>query len=163
MTTQSLSSVASNIVGQYSKAGKQILGAYRSGAQKLVSGASTRYVSMLKSGALPLVTDDLKARLANAQSQISGFVAGGLSVSIERVAAVSDRVQDKLDTQAITKVGNIAILPVARISLMLATRAVVDTKRLSDRVTDVPLEAAPVVAKSKRVVNKAVRKVKARA
>jgi len=59
MTTQSLSSVASHIVGQYSQASKHIVGAYRSGAQRIVNGANTGYVSLLNSGMLPLVTSDV--------------------------------------------------------------------------------------------------------
>ena len=181
MTTQSLSSVASNIVGQYSQANKHLVGAYRSGAQRLVIGANTRYVSLLKSGMLPLVTEGTKTRLFKAQTQITGlveqgintgsdraeqaidFVAGGLSVAIQRVAAVSARVEDKLDTQFLTKAGAVAILPAAQISLTLVTRAAEGTKRLSDRVAGAPVQVAPVVAKAKRVVKKAVRTVKARA
>jgi hypothetical protein len=181
MTTQSLSSVASNIVGQYSQASKHIVGAYRSGAQRLVNGANTSYVSFLKSGALPLVTDDVKARLFEVQTKITGlveqginsgsdraeqaidFVAGGVNGGIQRVAAAADRVEEALDTNAITKVGQVAILPVAQVSLTLVTRAAEGTKRLSARVAGAPAKAAPVVAKAKRVVKKAVRQVKARA
>ena len=181
MTTQSLSSVASDIVGQYSQAGKHLVDAYRSGAQRLVIGANTGYVSLLKSGALPLVTEDVKARLFKAQTQITGlveqgintgsdraeqaidFVAGGVNGGIQRVAAVTARVEEKLDTQALTKVGSVAILPVAKVSLTLVTRAAEGTKRLSARVAGAPVQVAPVVAKAKRAVKKAVRSVKARA
>ena len=110
MTTQSLAAVASDIVGQYSQAGKHIVDAYRSGAQRLVIGANTRYVTFLKSGALPLVTDDAKARLFKVQTKITGlveqgintgsdraeqaidFVAGGVNGGIQRMAAAADRV-----------------------------------------------------------------------
>jgi len=176
-TTQSLSSVASHIVGQYSQASKHIVGAYRSGAQRIVNGANTGYVSLLNSGMLPLVTSDVKASLFKVQTQLTGlveggidtgsnravqaidFVAGGLNGGIERVAAVAGRVEEALDTQALTKVGQVAILPVAQVSLTIATRTAEGTKRLSARVAGV----APVVAKAKRVVKKAVRRAKARA
>ena len=181
MTTQSLATVASDIVGQYSQASKHIVGAYRSGAQRLVIGANTRYVTFLKSGALPLVSDDAKARLFKVQTQITGlveqgintgsdradqtidFVAGGVNGGIQRIAAVAGRVEEALDTKALTKVGQVAILPVAKVSLSLVTRAAEGTKRLSARVAGVEAQAAPVVAKAKRVVKKAVRRVKARA
>jgi hypothetical protein len=181
MTTQSLSSVASNIVGQYSQAGKHLVDAYRSGAQRLVIGANTRYVTFLKSGALPLVTEDVQARLFKVQTQITSlveeginsgsdrseqaidFVAGAVNGGIDRVAAAAGRVEEALKTTAITKVGQVAILPVAQVSLTLVTRAAEGTKRLSARVADTGSKAAPAVAKAKRVVKKAVRRTKARA
>jgi hypothetical protein len=181
MTTQSLSSVASDIVGQYSQASKHIVDAYRSGAQRLVIASNTRYVTFLKSGALPLVTDDVKAGLFKAQTQITSlvergintgsdraeqtidFIANGVNGGIQRVAAATDRVEEALNTKALTKVGTVAILPVAQVSLTLVTRAAEGTKRLSARVAGTDATVAPVVAKAKRVVKKTVRRVKPRA
>ncbi len=181
MTTQSLSSVASDIVGQYSQASKHLVDAYRSGAQRLVIGANTRYVTFLKSGALPIITDDAKANLFKVQTQITNlveqgintgsdraeqaidFIAGGVSGGIQRMAVATDRVEEALNTKAITKVGTVAILPVAKVSLTLVSRAAEGTKRLSARVAGAEAKAAPVVAQAKRVVKKAVRRVKARA
>jgi len=73
MTTQSLSAVASHIVGQYSQASKHMVDAYRHGAQRLVIGANTRYVTFLKSGAVPLVNDDVKTRIFKVQTQITSL------------------------------------------------------------------------------------------
>jgi len=56
MSTQTFSSVASHVVGQYSQIGKLIVGTYRTGAQRLVNGANTRYAEFLNRRALPLVT-----------------------------------------------------------------------------------------------------------
>ena len=123
MTTQSLSAVASHVVGQYSQASKHMVDAYRHGAQRLVIGANTRYVTFLKGGAVPLVSEDLKTRLFKVQTQLTSlvenginhgsdraeqaidFVAGGVNGGIQRVAAVAGRVEGALDTKAITKVG----------------------------------------------------------
>jgi len=182
MTTQSLSAVASHIVGQYSQASKHMVDAYRHGAQRLVIGANTRYVTFLKSGAVPLVSDDVKTRIFKVQTQITSlvenginggsaraeqaidFVAKGMNGGIQRAVAVADRVEAALDTKALTKVGTVAILPVAQISLTLATRTAEGTKRLSARIAGVESDVvAPVAAKAKRVVKKAVRRVKARA
>jgi hypothetical protein len=181
MTTQSLSTVASDIVGQYSLASKHIVDAYRSGSQRLVIGANARYITLLKSGTLPLVTDDVKAGLFKVQTQITSlieqgintgsdrteqainFIAGGVNSGIQRVAAAADRVEGALNTKAITKVGTAVILPVAQVSLTLVTRAAEGTKRLSARVAGAEASVAPVVAKAKRVVKKTVRRVKANA
>jgi hypothetical protein len=179
MTTQSLSSVAGHIVGQYAQASKHLVGAYRSGAQRLVNGTNTGYVSLLKSGVLPLVTDNVQATLFKVQTQLTGlveegintgsnravqaidFVAGGVNSGIDRVAAAAVRVEKALATQALTKVGQVAILPVAQVSLTIATRTAEGTKRLSARLAGVGATVSPVVAKAKRVVKKTVRRAKA--
>jgi len=180
--TQSLSSVASTVVGQYTQVGKIIVGAYRSGAQRLISGANERYASFLNSRAFPLVNDDVKASLINVQTQIAGlveggvnsgsdraeqaidFVSGGVTGSIKRVAATAERVEEAFDTKALTTVGTLAMMPVAQVSLEIANRAVEGTKRLSARVGAVEEEVAQAVVKAKRVAKKAVRRTtKARA
>lgn len=181
MTTQSLSSVAANVVGQYTQVGKIIVGAYRSGAQRLVNGANERYATFLNSRALPLVNEDVKASLINVQTQIAGlvegginngsdravqaidFVAGGVNGGIQRVAATAERVEEAFDTKAITTVGSLAIMPVAQVSLEIANRAVEGTKRLSARVVGAEEEVAQVVVKAKRVAKKVVRRAKGRA
>ncbi len=182
MSNQTLSSVASHIVGQYSQASKHMVDAYRHGARRLVIGANTRYVTFLKSGALPLVTEDVKNRLFKVQTQLTGlveegidngsnraeqaidFVANGVNGGIQRVTAAAGRVEEALATQALTKVGTVAILPVAKVSLTLVTRAAEGTKRLSARIAGAePKKAAAPVAKTQRVAKKAVRRSKARA
>src|SRR5258708_4311584 len=84
MSTQTLGSVASNVVGQYSQVGKLIVGAYRSGAQRLVNGANTRYAAFLDSRALPLVNDAVKASLIDVQKQIAGFVESRIATGTGR-------------------------------------------------------------------------------
>ena len=178
--TQSLSSVASNVVGQYTQVGKIIVGAYRNGAQRLISGANERYVSFLNGREFPLVNDDVKASLINVQARIAGlveggvnsgsdraeqaidFVAGGVNGGIKRVAATAGRVEEAFDTKALTTVGSLAIMPVAQVSLEIATRAVEGTKRLSARVGSVEGDVAQVVVKAKRVAKKAVRPARPR-
>lgn len=181
MSTQTFSTVAHTVVGQYSQVGKIIVGAYRTGAQRLVTGANARYVDFLNSRALPLVSEDVKASLIDVQQQIAGvfvggittgsdraeqaidLVAGGVNGGIKRAAATVDRVETAFDTKAITTVGQLT-MPVAHVSLEIANRAVEGTKRLSARVVGVEDEVEQVVAAVKRVAKKATRRVaKARA
>ena len=180
MSTQTLSSVAIGVVGQYSQVGKIIVGTYRTGAQRLVEGANTRYVSFLTERKLPLVNDAVKARLLTLQQKFVGLVdggittgsdgvdkaidlvAGGVNGSIERIAATTDRVQTAFDTTALSTVGALT-LPVAQVSLAIASRAVEGTKRLSDRVIGVQAVTPEVAVKAKRVVKKAVVGAKAAA
>jgi hypothetical protein len=175
MSTQTLSSVATHVVGQYSQVGKLIVGTYRAGAQRLVSGANTRYAEFVNSRALPLVNDAVKASLIDVQQQFAGLVeggitsgsdraeqaidllAGGINTGIQRIAATTERVETAFDTTALTTVGNLT-MPAAQVSLAIANRAVEGTKRLS-RLTGAEVEAAATV---KRAAKKTVRHAKAR-
>lgn len=176
MSTQTLSSVASNVVGQYTQVGKLIVGTYRAGAKRLVSGANTRYADFLNSRSLPLVNDAVKASLIDVQQQFAGlveggitsgidraeqvidFVSGGVNGGIQRIAATAERVATAFDTTALTAVGSLT-MPAAQVSLEIANRAVEGTKRLSERVIGADTQVA---ATAKRAVKKTVRRVKAR-
>jgi len=176
MSTQTLSSVATHVVGQYGQIGKLIVGTYRAGAQRFVSGANTRYAAFLNSRSLPLVNEAVKASLIDVQQQFAGlveggitsgsnraeqaidFLAGGVNNGIQRIAATAERVETAFDTTAITTVGSLT-MPAAQVSLEIANRAVEGTKRLSARVIGAEAEVA---ATAKRAVKKAVRRTKAR-
>ena len=176
MSTQTLSSVATHVVGQYSQVGKLIVGAYRTGAQRFVSGANTRYAAFLNSRSLPLVNEAVRDSLIDVQQQFAGLVeggittgsnraeqaidllAGGINGGIKRIAATTERVETAFDTTALTTVGSLT-MPAAQVSLEIANRAVEGTKRLSARVIGAEAEVAST---AKRAVKKAVRRVKAR-
>ncbi|MEO6409217.1 MAG: hypothetical protein ABIO45_10770 [Burkholderiaceae bacterium] len=177
MSTQNFSSVATHVVGQYGQVGKLIVSTYRTGAQRFVAGANTRYDAFLNGRSLPLVNDAVKASLVNVQRRITGIVeggitsgsdraaqaidlvAGGVRSGIERIAVTADRVETAFDTQAITTVGKLT-LPIAQISLEIANRAVEGTKRLSARVAATSADEVVVATPVKRVVKKAVRRAK---
>ena len=90
MSTQTLSSVATHVVGQYSQVGKLIVGTYRAGAQRLVSGANTRYAAFLNSRSLPLVNEAVKASLIDVQQQFAGLVEGGITSGSDRAEQAID-------------------------------------------------------------------------
>jgi hypothetical protein len=180
MSTQSFSSVASDVVGQYSQVGKLFVGAYRTGAQRIANGANTRYADFLNNRALPLVNADVKASFINVQQQIVGAVvdgitnglvraeqaidllASGVNRGIQRAAATAGRVESAFNTTAISTVGSLT-MPVAQVSLEIANRAVEGTKRLSARVIGVPAEVVEAVPAAKRAVKKTAGRAKARA
>jgi len=175
MSTQSFSSVAHHVVGQYGEIGKILVGTYRTGVTRLVNGANTRYVSFLKSRKLPLVTDSVKASLIDAQTKFASMVeggivdgtgraeqaidlvAGGVNGGIKRAVATVERVESALNTTAITTVGRLT-LPVAQVSLEIANRAVEGTKRLSARVIGAESKVEEAVATTQRVVKRAPKK-----
>ena len=175
MSTQSFSSVAHQVVGQYGEIGKILVGTYRTGATRLVNGANTRYVSFLNSRKLPLVTDSIKTSLIDAQTRFAkmveggivdgtgraeqaiDLVAGGVNGGIKRAVATVQRVESALNTTAITTIGQLT-LPVAKVSLEVANRAVEGTKRLSARVIGAQSEVKEAVATTQRVVKRTAKK-----
>ena len=184
MNTQSLSSVAHHVVDQYSQIGKLVVGTYRTGAQRLITGANSRYVSLLQGRELRLVNDAIKANLINVQTKIAEALVGGITAGtgradqaidfvtaganggIKRAVAAVDRVEAALNTTALTSVGKIT-LPVAQVSLEIANRAVEGAQRLSTRVIGAESGVAEAVVAvktvAKRAAKKAVRTVKAKA
>ena len=183
MTTP-LTTVAHHVVGQYSETAKLLVGAYRTGAQRLVAGANTRYVSFLNSRTLPLVNDAVKASLIDVQTRIAemvegsiatgtgrveqaiDLVAGGVNVGLTRAKATVERVESAFNTQALSTVGQLS-MPVAQVSLQIANRTVEGTKRLSARVLGAEDDVEQVVVQAEpaveRAAKKTVRTVKARA
>jgi hypothetical protein len=160
MSTQTLRSVAQNVVDQYSLAGKQLVRAYRAGTERAVGAVNERFASVVNARSLPLVTDTVKTSLIDAQQQVAGFVSFGLglgangaditidqlsrrvSSGIERVSGAGTRVESALGTSALDKIGAVA-LPLAHVTLEIANVVAEGSKRLSDRVAGVEQAPAP--------------------
>ena len=177
MSTQTLSSVAMNVVGQYNEAGKQLVHAWRTGTERAVGAVNERFASAVNTRSLPLVTDDVKASLIDAQRQITGIVSFGMGLGasgadialdqvalrvsngIVRVADTTNRVETAFNTSALDKVGVFA-MPVAYVSLELANVAVQGSKRLSERVAgnSDTFVAAPAKKAAKKPVQRATRR-----
>jgi hypothetical protein len=179
MSTQTLSSVAMHVVGQYSQVGQLIVGAYRTGARRVLDGANTRYAASVNASPLPLVNEAVKASLIDAQQQIASFVEGGISSAsagaeqaiemvaggvdkvVQRIAVAADRVEAAFGTTAIRTVGILA-MPAAQVSLEMANRAIEGMERLSARYMDAGAEVIEVPAAARRP-SKAGRRIAARA
>ena len=141
MSTQTFSSVASHVVGQYNQVGKLIVGTWRAGAQRLFTGANERYAEFVYSRSLPLMNEAVKDSLIDVQQQFAGLVEGGITNGsnraeqaidllasgvkggIKRIAATAERVETAFDTNAIKTAGTLA-MPAAQVSLEIANRAV---------------------------------------
>jgi hypothetical protein len=180
MSTQTLSSVTSDVLGQYTQVGKLVLATYRAGVRRIVNSGNTRYAAVLNSRALPLVNEAVRSSLIQAHDQITGalgdgivsgadraeqaidFVAGGVDNGIQRIAATVERVETAFDTTVVTTVRTLT-MPAAQISLGIANRAVEGTKRLSARVIGAEAVVAEAVATTPRAVKEAVRRVKVKA
>ncbi len=163
MSTQTFSSVAVHVVGQYNEAGKTLVSAYRTGAHRLLGGAASR----------------LSARFASAQ-KVTGFLANRLDIDTSRVVALMDRVaaastngiESVADRAAqiespvatsMLKTLNAINLPIANVSAQIADKIVEGAKQIEVRVSGVDLPKAVRTVKAKvraaaKPVRRAVRK-----
>ena len=170
MTTQTFSSVAINVVGQYNQAGKQLVRAYRAGSDRVVRNVNERFAAMLDARSLPLVTETVKASLIDAQQVLAGFVSTGVSAGsdradagidgiargvksgIEGLAEAGARVETAFNVQALDTVSTLT-LPLAQVSLEIAHRVNKGSKTLVERVAGEEVEVvAPVKAAAKKRV-----------
>lgn len=177
MSTQTLASIAMNVVGQYNEAGKQLVRAYRAGTERAVEAVSERFATTVNARSLPLVNDTVKGSLIDAQQQVAGLVSFGLGLGangadtvieqvsrrvnsgIERLSDITTGVEAAFETQALEKVG-VFVLPAAYASLELASVVAQGTKRLSDRVAgaDEEIVAEPVKPAAKKRAPRAARR-----
>jgi hypothetical protein len=181
MSTQTnIASAAIHVVGQYNDAGKTLVGAYRTGVQRLLGGAASRYSEFLGNRQIPLVSEQIKANLIGAQEKVHGFLANRLDIDTSRIVNVMDRVAAgttsgietvanrvaQIESPAATTVFNALSAvnqPFATVSVQIADRIVAGTKQIEARVSGAE-EAAPVrtvkakVAAAKKPVRRAARK-----
>ncbi|BEP58654.1 hypothetical protein D3C87_1017130 [compost metagenome] len=181
MSTQTnIASAAIHVVGQYNDAGKTLVGAYRTGVQRLLGGAASRYSEFLGNRQIPLVSEQIKANLIGAQEKVHGFLANRLDIDTSRIVNVMDRVAAgttsgietvanrvaQIESPAATTVLNALSAvnqPFATVSVQIADRIVAGTKQIEARVSGTE-EAAPVrtvkakVAAAKKPVRRAARK-----
>lgn len=174
MSNSNLSSVAVHVVGQYNEAGKTLVSAYRTGAHRLLNGAASRYGAFLGERQLPLINDDIKARLIGTQEKINGFLANRLDIDTSRIVTVMDRVASGA-TGGIQSVANLASrvesplgnsllaslgslhMPVANVSMQIADRIADGAKQIESRVAGSTVATKSRTAKAKPVARRGAR------
>ncbi len=174
MTTQNLSSVAIHVVGQYNDAGKTLVGAYRAGVHRLLGGAASRYSDFLAKQQLPLVNEDVKAKLLGAQEKVNGFLANRLDVDTSRVVSLMDRVATASTTgiesiasraaqiespvaTSLLNAFNALHMPLATVSAQIADKVAEGAKQIEVRVSG-SVEDAKVVRETKAKPRTAARR-----
>ena len=172
MSSQTLSAVAIHVVDQYSNAGKHLNQAYRTGVERLVGGANARYASFLQNRSIPLVNEQVKSDLINAQHMLAGFLLRGVHAGSDRTAQAIDtvstratsgiqalastatRVESAFDTTALDTVRTLN-MPAATLAAQLAEKIVQGAKAVESRVgTASDEEITTVVAKPARRVTR---------
>lgn len=168
MSSQTLSAVAIHVVDQYSNAGKHLNLAYRTGVERLIGGANARYASFLQNRSIPLVNDQVKSDLIDAQHLLAGFLLKGVhsgaarasqaidtlstraTSGIQALASTATRVETAFDTTALDTVRTLN-MPAATLAAQVAEKIVQGAKAVESRVGTVSAEeVTTVVAKPAR-------------
>ena len=166
MSNPSIASAATHVVAQYSAAGKTLNHAYRATVERLLDSAKTRFVSTLEARSLPLVNDQVKSQLVNAQEVLSGFmlkgvqtaygqadqaidmIAKGASTGIDKVATTVARVESSFDFVKLDAVRAVNA-PVASLATQIADKVAEGAKAVEARLGVVAEQAAEVAVAAK--------------
>jgi hypothetical protein len=175
MSNQSLSTVAIHVVDQYSAAGKTLNQAYRAGVERLVDTAKTRFASALQARSIPMVNDQVKSDLINAQQVIAGFMLKGVRAAYARADQAIDTINTRANSgiEAVAKtvarvesafeLGNLDAvrtlnMPAATLASQLADKAVEGAKAVEARIAVAADEIATEVAVVAKPARRAARK-----
>ncbi|MEJ8857031.1 hypothetical protein WKW79_20815 [Variovorax robiniae] len=166
MSNASLATAATHVVAQYSAAGKTLNKAYSATIERLLGDAKTRFVSALEARSLPLVNDQVKSQLVNAQEVLSGFMLKGVQTAygqadqaidliakradsaIEKVAANVARVESSFEFVKLDAVRAINA-PVASLATQIADKVAEGAKAVEARLGVVAEQVAEVAVAAK--------------
>jgi hypothetical protein len=167
MTTQTLSAVAINVLGNYNAAGRDLAQAYRSGAERLIGTIGTRYAEFVENRTSRLANEQLKSDLISAQQLLAGFVLKGMHAGTDRavgaidtlavraaeginnIAKTAERVESALNINALQTVRTLN-MPAADIALQVSEKVAQGAKAVQTRVLGEEEAAAPAPAKTAR-------------
>lgn len=130
MSTQNLSSIAVHVVGQYHEAGKTLVGAYRTGARRLLDGAASRYGQMQKVS--EFLANRLEVDTGRVVSVLDQLAEAGTK-GIEAVAGRAARIESPLATSLMSTFSAIQ-LPIANVQAQIADKIVEGARKLETRV-----------------------------
>lgn len=172
MSTQTITSVALHVVGQYNQANKHLVQAYRAGARRAIGSvgtAASRVNAFFGERELPLVNEELKAGIVNAHNTVTGFLVSRLERDTDRLVGAMDSVAERA-ANGIQSVSDVAAraetafnlkaseplralnMPVAQIASQIADKLAEGAKQIEARVAGdaAEEEVSTVVAKPAR-------------
>jgi len=175
MSNSSLSNVAFHVVDQYGVVGKILAQAYRSGVERLVDTAKSRFASALQERSVPLVNDQIKSDLINAQQVLADFMLKRANAASDRavqaIDAINARAANGIEAVAKTvsrfetafEISNLEAVrtlnqPAATIVTQIADKIVEGAKAIEARVAAVAGTEVAVVATPAKPARRAVRK-----
>ena len=144
--TVTINAIATDVVGHYGNAAKNLVAAYRTASERALATSGSRYAKLVER--LPIVGDDGKARIVAAERRVAEIVGEG----VERTAAGYDRGIELVSGQVLKGLEAFAErtewtkdmfvvetarrfqMPAAKLSLEIASRIDDATGSLSARV-----------------------------
>ncbi len=176
-STQTLNSVALNVVDQYGNAGKHLAQAWHGGLARMIGGASERYSNFVQTRSIPFVSEQVKADLVAAQERISGIVLNGVHAAAGRSVQAVDSMTSRT-SGAISALGNTAgrvemafnvsptavatmrqvNLPAAHLALQVAEKVAQGAKAIEARVVSTEIEVVVTPKRATKPARRAARK-----
>ena len=165
-TTVTLNAIASDVVGHYGNAAKNLVAAYRTASKRALAAGGTRYAKLVERS--PLVGEEGKARMVAAERRVAGAVGEG----VVRIADGYDRAIEAVSTRALKGLEAIAErtdwaqdmfvvgamrrmnMPAAKLSLEIASRIEEASTALNARAEG---KVAAQPAAKKKVIRRARR------
>jgi len=156
--SQTLHSIAIDVVNQYGEAAKHLVDAYRIGTERTIGGIGAGYARLIERRSLPLLTDELKTALIDTEKRMSNLAVDAVNRAAERAQGAVDGVahraveglaafghrtawaDDMFVVETVRKIN----MPAAKLSLRIANRANRATARLSERVASFGKRTAKV-------------------
>ncbi|MEJ8847526.1 hypothetical protein [Variovorax rhizosphaerae] len=166
MSNQSLATVATHIVDQYSAAGKTLNQAYRATVERVLDSAKSRFVTALEARSLPLVNDQIKSELVNAQDVLAGFMLKGVQTAYDRADQAIDTIATRANSgiqsidstvarvESAFQIANLDAVralyaPVATLASQVADKVAEGAKSLEARIGTVVEESTEVAVVAK--------------
>jgi len=172
MTTPvTLHAIATDVVGHYGSAAKNLVAAYRNASKRALAASGKRYAELVERARLPLVDDEGKARLVAGERRVAGVVGEGVErmadgferaielasapalKGLEAFAARTDWAKDMFVVDTVRKLQ----LPAAKLSLEIASRIDNAASALSARAEGTVERSAAKPAAKKRAAKRARR------
>ena len=171
-TNVTLNSIATDVVGRYGNAAKNLVAAYRTVSERALAANGSRYAKLVER--LPLVGEESKARIVAAERRVATIVG----VGVERIADGYDRGIELVSGQMVKGLEAIAErtewtkdmfvvetarrinMPAAKLSLEIASRIDEAASTLSARAEGAAVEPAvkkPVAKRVRRATKRARR------
>ena len=175
MSTQvTLNSIAIDVLGQYTEATKNLVGAYGTVTRRAVGAASNRFERLVEGRALPLLSGNIKGGIIDGEQRLVGYVSDAVARTTEQVSNGLDQFSSRViggmreygkqtawakDLMVVDAFRRIN-LPAARASLHIAGRVVEVSRLASERVvgsSPVAKTVKPVAKRSSKRTRRAAR------
>jgi len=167
-----LNAIAIDVVGQCGQAAKHVVNAYRVGSERTITGLGGRYAQLLNARKLPLVTDELKTALIDSERRVSGLAIDAIAQASQRAQQAVERITNRTvegmevfnaktawaDELMVVGAVRKIYMPVANLSLGIATRANQASAQLAQRVTSIGKKAKAGTARGVKAQPKRARR-----